>query len=210
MQLFQFITKIFGSKQEQNSTENMKKYLIAGLGNIGEKYYNTRHNIGFKIVDELAQKEGIVFKTEKLGNIAQFRFKGRLFILLKPSTYMNLSGKSVNYWLTKENILIENLLVICDDLNLEFGSIRLKGNGSNGGHNGLKDINDVLQSNNYARFRFGVGSEFSKGRQSDFVLGQWSEEEFKLLPERLEKSMELIKSFGTGGLNNTMNAFNGK
>ncbi|MDP3314097.1 aminoacyl-tRNA hydrolase [Lutibacter sp.] len=183
----------------------MKKYLIAGLGNIGEKYYNTRHNIGFKIVDELAQKEGIVFKTEKLGDIAQFRFKGRLFILLKPSTYMNLSGKSVNYWLTKENISIENLLVICDDLNLGFGSIRLKGNGSNGGHNGLKDINDVLQTNNYARFRFGVGSEFSKGRQSDFVLGQWSEEEFKLLPERLEKSMELIKSYGTGGLNNTMN-----
>lgn len=205
MQLFQFITKIFGSKKKQNSTENMKKYLIAGLGNIGEKYYNTRHNIGFKIVDELAQKEGIVFKTEKLGDIAQFRFKGRLFILLKPSTYMNLSGKSVNYWLTKENISIENLLVICDDLNLGFGSIRLKGNGSNGGHNGLKDINDVLQTNNYARFRFGVGSEFSKGRQSDFVLGQWSEEEFKLLPERLEKSMELIKSYGTGGLNNTMN-----
>ena len=210
MGFIQFITKLIGSKKKQNSEENMKKYLIAGLGNIGEKYYNTRHNIGFKILDDVAQKEAVDFKTEKLGDVAQFRFKGRLFILLKPSTYMNLSGKSVNYWLTKENIAVENLLVICDDLNLNFGTIRLKGNGSDGGHNGLKDINEVLQTNNYARFRFGIGSEFSKGRQSDFVLGQWSEEEFKLLPERLEKSMELIKSFGTGGLNNTMNAFNGK
>ena len=188
----------------------MKKYLIVGLGNIGSKYENTRHNIGFKILDDIAVREDIVFESQKLGAITKFRFKGRTFILLKPSTYMNLSGKAVLYWLTKEKIPLENLLVITDDLNLPFGSIRLKIKGSDGGHNGLKDINLVLQNHQYARFRFGVGSEFSKGRQSDFVLGKFDEEENKLLPERLEKSLLLIKSFGTAGLNNTMNTFNGK
>ncbi|MBT8317913.1 MAG: aminoacyl-tRNA hydrolase [Lutibacter sp.] len=187
----------------------MKKFLIVGLGNIGSTYDDTRHNIGFKTIDELASKEAIHFESEKLGSIATFRFKGRTFILLKPSTFMNLSGKSVKYWLTKEKIPIENLLVICDDLNLTFGTIRLKAKGSDGGHNGLKDINTVLQTQQYARFRFGVGSEFSKGRQSDFVLGKWDEEESKLLPERLEVACKLIKSFGTAGLNNTMNTFNG-
>ncbi|WP_089378113.1 aminoacyl-tRNA hydrolase [Lutibacter flavus] len=187
----------------------MKKFLIVGLGNIGDKYENTRHNIGFKILDELATKEEITFESQKLGAISKFRFKGRTFILLKPSTYMNLSGKSVKYWLTKENIPLENLLVICDDLNLDFGSIRVKPKGSDGGHNGLKDINAVLQTQQYPRFRFGVGSEFSKGRQVDYVLGEWDSDENKLLPERLNKSIELIKSFGTAGLNNTMNAFNG-
>ncbi|WP_299527488.1 aminoacyl-tRNA hydrolase [uncultured Lutibacter sp.] len=187
----------------------MKKFLIVGLGNIGEKYNNTRHNIGFQILDELAKKEEITFESEKLGSIAKFRFKGRTFILLKPSTYMNLSGKAVKYWLTKENILPENLLVICDDLNLPFGAIRVKAKGSDGGHNGLKDINAVLATQQYARFRFGVGSEFSKGRQSDFVLGEWDLEEDKLLSERLEQASKLIKSFGTAGLNNTMNTFNG-
>ncbi|PKP14083.1 MAG: aminoacyl-tRNA hydrolase [Bacteroidetes bacterium HGW-Bacteroidetes-3] len=187
----------------------MKKYLIVGLGNIGEKYAATRHNIGFKILDELALKEAVSFESEKLGAIATFKFKGRTFILLKPSTYVNLSGKAVKYWLTKENIPIENLLVICDDLNLSFGAIRVKAKGSDGGHNGLKDITAVLQTQEYARFRFGVGSEFSKGRQVDFVLGEWDKNELKALPERLDKSAELIKSFGTAGLNNTMNTFNG-
>ena len=188
----------------------MKTYLIAGLGNIGEKYTNTRHNIGFKILDALASKENISFQTEKLGDIAKFRFKGRTFVLLKPSTYMNLSGKAVNYWMGKEKISIENLLVICDDLNLEFGAIRLKGKGSDGGHNGLKDINAVLNTQQYARFRFGVGADFSKGKQVDYVLGEWTADENNLLTERLDKSCELIKSFGTAGLNNTMNTFNGK
>ncbi|MDO9275347.1 MAG: aminoacyl-tRNA hydrolase [Lutibacter sp.] len=187
----------------------MKKYLIVGLGNIGEKYAATRHNIGFKILDELASKETVFFESEKLGAIATFKFKGRTFMLLKPSTYMNLSGKAVKYWLTKENIPIENLLVICDDLNLPFGAIRLKAKGSDGGHNGLKDITAVLQTQEYARFRFGVGSQFSKGRQVDFVLGEWDKNELKSLPERLDKSVELIKSFGTAGLNITMNTFNG-
>lgn len=200
---------LFGSKKEAPAQQPMKKYLIVGLGNIGEKYAETRHNIGFKILDELASKEAVSFESEKLGAIATFKFKGRTFILLKPSTYVNLSGKAVKYWLTKENIPIENLLVICDDLNLDFGAIRLKSKGSDGGHNGLKDITAVLQTQEYARFRFGVGSQFSKGRQVDFVLGEWDKNELKALPERLDKSAELIKSFGTAGLNLTMNTFNG-
>lgn len=188
----------------------MKKFLIVGLGNIGAKYHNTRHNVGFKILDYLAEKEDLTFETKKLGDIATYKFKGRSFILLKPSTYMNLSGKSVLYWLTKEKIPIENLLIITDDLNLPFGNIRLKTKGSDGGHNGLKDIQDKLQTTKYNRFRFGISDEFSKGRQVDYVLGNWNEEENQKLPERLEKSIELIKSFGTAGINNTMNSFNGK
>lgn len=211
MQIFDLINRLFGSKKEKETTEElMKKFLIVGLGNIGTTYHNTRHNIGFKILDEIASKEEVTFESQKLGSIAKFRFKGRTFILLKPSTFMNLSGKSVKYWMTKENIPIENLLVICDDLNLNFGAIRIKAKGSDGGHNGLKDIIAILQTQQYARFRFGVGSEFSKGRQSDFVLGKWDDDEEKLLPERLEKSIQIIKSFGTAGLNNTMNSFNGK
>ncbi len=211
MQIFEFIKKIFVSKKEEETTEQlMKKFLIVGLGNIGATYNDTRHNIGFKILDEIASKEDATFESEKLGSIAKFRFKGRTFILLKPSTYMNLSGKAVKYWMTKENIPLENVLIICDDLNLNFGAIRVKAKGSDGGHNGLKDINAVLQTQKYARFRFGVGDEFSKGRQVDYVLGKWNEDEFKLLPERLEKAYELVKSFGTAGLNNTMNSFNGK
>ncbi len=209
MQLYRLIKLLFGSKKEASALDPMKKYLIVGLGNIGEKYAATRHNIGFKILDEIAAKEAVSFESEKLGAIATFRFKGRTFILLKPSTYMNLSGKAVKYWLTKENIPIENLLVICDDLNLPFGAIRVKAKGSDGGHNGLKDITAVLQTQEYARFRFGVGSEFSKGRQVDFVLGEWDKNELKSLPERLDRSTEIVKSFGTAGLNNTMNTFNG-
>lgn len=211
MQLLQFMNRLFGSEKEEESTEDlMKKFLIVGLGNIGATYDDTRHNIGFKILDEIASKEEVSFESQKLGSIAKFRFKGRTFILLKPSTFMNLSGKSVKYWMTKENIPPENVLIICDDLNLTFGQIRVKAKGSDGGHNGLKDINAILQTQKYARFRFGVGAEFSTGRQSDYVLGKWNNEESKLLPERLEKSTEIIKSFGTAGLNNTMNAFNGK
>ena len=206
-----WLKKLFLKKEKDiTNTRIMKKFLIVGLGNVGEKYHNTRHNIGFKILDEFAKKEELSFEVQKLGHIAKYKFKGRTFIFLKPSTYMNLSGKAVKYWLTKEKIPLENLLVICDDLNLSFGSIRVKAKGSDGGHNGLKDINAVLQTQKYARFRFGVGANFSKGRQSDYVLGTWSDEEMKLLPERIEKAILLIKSFGTAGLNNTMNAFNGK
>lgn len=210
MALINIFNNLFNPKKNNSQEDRMKTFLIVGLGNIGEKYENTRHNIGFKIVDAMAAKEGVPFESEKLGSIAKFRFKGRTFILLKPSTYMNLSGKAVNYWLTKEKVPIENLLVICDDLNLNFGAIRIKAKGSDGGHNGLKDINAVLNSQQYARFRFGVGADFSTGKQVDYVLGEWNAEESKLLPERFEKGCEIIKSFGTAGLNNTMNAYNGK
>ena len=206
-----FLQKLKSFFQANSNIEpDMKKFLIVGLGNIGDKYDNTRHNIGFTILDELAMKEKIVFETKKLGDLARFRYKGRTFILLKPNTYMNLSGKAVNYWLKLENISLENLLVITDDLNLPFGTIRLKAKGSAGGHNGLTNINEVLQTQNYARLRFGIGSEYSKGRQIDHVLGLWNNEEQEQLSERIEKSGKAITSFALAGLANTMNTFNGK
>ena len=189
---------------------DMKKFLIVGLGNIGNDYENTRHNIGFKILDQLVKNESLAFETEKLGDIATYKLKGRTFILLKPSTYMNLSGKAIKYRLDKENIPLENLLVITDDLNLPFGSLRVKTKGSAGGHNGLKDTQDKLQTTNYNRFRFGISDAFSKGRQVDYVLGEWSKDEESQLIERLEVAVEVIKSFGLAGINNTMNTFNGK
>jgi len=208
MTLFKLLKSFFSSKN--NTTPTMKKYLIVGLGNIGVDYENTRHNIGFKILDELASKENVIFENQKLGSVSKFRFKGRTFILLKPSTYMNLSGKAVKYWMTKEKISLENTLIICDDLNISFGTFRLKSKGSAGGHNGLKNINEIVQTQNYPRFRFGVSDEFKKGNQIDYVLGKWNDDEKIKLQERLEKSCELIKSFGTAGIANTMSAFNGK
>ncbi|MGY5849171.1 aminoacyl-tRNA hydrolase [Salegentibacter sp. F14] len=209
--MLSFFGRLLNNKRHwEEETDPMKKFLIVGLGNIGQKYENTRHNIGFRILDFLAEKEKISFSTDKLGDIARFNFKGRTFVLLKPSTYMNLSGKAVNYWLQKEKISLENLLVITDDLNLDFGTLRLKTKGSDGGHNGLKDIQNTLNTTKYNRFRFGISDEFSKGNQVDYVLGEWGEEELRKLPERLEKSYELIKSFATAGVNNTMNTFNGK
>ncbi len=189
---------------------NMKKFLIVGLGNIGEKYDNTRHNIGFKILDALAKDFDASFETDKLGDVATFRFKGRTFVLLKPSTFMNLSGKAVKYWMDKEKIPVENTLIVTDDLNIDFGTIRLKGKGSAGGHNGLKDIQEKLNTTKYPRFRFGVGSNYSKGRQVDFVLNKWTKEETSELIERIPVSCNLITSFGTAGMANTMNTFNGK
>jgi len=211
--MFKWLQKYFRNNKESISiekTDPMKKFLIVGLGNIGEKYQNTRHNIGFKILDHFANKESLTFETKKLGDITSYKLKGRTFIFLKPNTYMNLSGKAILYWLTKEKISIENLLVITDDLNLPFGSFRVKIKGSDGGHNGLKDTQDKLNTNKYNRFRFGISDAFSKGKQVDYVLGEWTEEENLKLNERLEKSTEIIKSFGLAGINNTMNSFNGK
>ncbi len=193
--------------EEQNP---MKKFLIVGLGNVGADYVHTRHNVGFKVLDYLAKQENLTFENQKLGAITTYKFKGRVFILLKPSTYMNLSGKAIKYWLTKEKIPTENLLVITDDLNLPFGVFRIKIKGSAGGHNGLKDTQNVLQTTIYNRFRFGISDQFAKGRQVDYVLGNWTTEEQKHLPERLEKASEIIKSFGLSGISNTMNIFNGK
>jgi PTH1 family peptidyl-tRNA hydrolase len=188
----------------------MKKFLIVGLGNIGSEYANTRHNIGFKIVDFIANQEGVSFQTQKLGDVAELKIKGRTILLLKPNTYMNLSGKAVNYWLEKEKIEKENLLVITDDLNLAFGTIRIKTKGSDGGHNGLKNIQLLLNSTEYPRFRFGISDAFKKGKQVDYVLGEWDDTEKEQLKERLALSAEIVKSFALAGLNNTMNLYNGK
>ena len=188
----------------------MKKFLIVGLGNIGSEYANTRHNIGFKVLDYIANLEGISFQTQKLGDVAELKIKGRTLLLLKPNTYMNLSGKAVKYWLEKEKIEKENLLVITDDLNLAFGTIRIKTKGTDGGHNGLKNIQLLLNSTEYPRFRFGISDAFKKGKQVDYVLGEWDADEKEQLKERLALSAEIIKSFALAGLNNTMNTFNGK
>lgn len=208
--MFSFFRKLFTVTSKTKEENPMKKFLIAGLGNIGPKYENTRHNIGFKMLDHLAEKESLGWETGKLGDITTHKVKGRTFLLLKPSTYMNLSGKAVKYWLEKEKISLENLLVITDDLNLSFGTIRVKTKGSDSGHNGLKDIQNVLQTTNYNRFRFGISDEFSKGNQIDYVLGEWTPEEEKNLIERFEMGKKIIESFGLAGINITMNTYNGK
>ncbi len=200
---------IFKNKRKSNNAVEMsKKYLIVGLGNIGADYTSTRHNIGFKVVEQFAALNGAVFETKKLGDLATFRFKGRVFTLLKPNTYMNLSGKAVKYWLDKQAIPQENLLVITDDLNLPFGSLRLKMKGSDGGHNGLKDIQDKLNTSQYNRLRFGISDAFSKGRQVDYVLGEWTTEESEKLKEQLDHCAEFIKSFVMAGVKNAMNTYN--
>ncbi len=204
-----WLNSIF-TKKEKEAIDPMKKFLIVGLGNIGAEYVNTRHNIGFKVVDFFARKEGLSFQTAQLGEITEFKIKGRTLLFLKPNTYMNLSGKAVKYWMEKENIEKENLLIITDDLNLAFGTIRIKAKGSDGGHNGLKSIQAVLNTTEYPRFRFGISDEFKKGQQVNYVLGEWTEEENVTLPERLSLASEIITSFALAGLPNTMNTFNGK
>ena len=186
------------------------KYLIVGLGNIGAEYENTRHNIGFRVADALASIGGAIFAPDRYGTITEVRHKGRTLFLLKPSTYMNLSGKAVSYWLKKEKIPLENMLVVVDDIALPFGAVRLRGKGSDGGHNGLKSINEVLGTNDYARLRFGVGGDFPKGYQVDHVLGEWTPEEEKALPERIGIACDAVRGFATAGLANTMNSFNNK
>lgn len=204
-----WIQKIF-LREKKDNTLPMKKFLIVGLGNIGAEYVNTRHNIGFKILDYFAKQENIPFQTAKLGDIAEFKIKGRTILLLKPNTYMNLSGKAVKYWMEKEKIEKENLLIITDDLNIAFGTIRIKTKGSDGGHNGLKNIQLLLNSTEYPRFRFGISDAFKKGKQIDYVLGDWTDEEKLKLTERLELSSKIISSFALAGLNTTMNEYNGK
>lgn len=205
MGVFHFFKHLF--KEEE---PDPMKYLIAGLGNMGAKYDDTRHNVGFEIVDFLAKEFGVEFKDDYLGDLAEFKHKGRTFVLLKPSTYMNLSGKAVNYWLQKKKIQKQNLLVVLDDLNLPFGKQRLRAKGKDGGHNGLKNIDSVTGGNNYARLRFGIGSEFHSGQQVNFVLGKWSKEEQEQLPELLKYAADTVKSFGTIGIAHTMNQFNKK
>jgi len=186
------------------------KYLIAGLGNIGSEYKDTRHNIGFKILDTLAGVSNISFRDKRYGFVAEYKYKARTFILLKPATYVNLSGRAVNYWLHKQKISIDKLLVLTDDIALPFGSLRLKAKGSHGGHNGLKNISEILGRNDFARLRFGIGDDFPKGFQVDYVLSEWTEDEKKQLPCKIEVCIEIIKSFGTIGIERTMNLYNKK
>ena len=187
------------------------KYLIVGLGNIGNEYAHTRHNIGFDTLDAFCEASNVVFDVNKrYGAVAECRLKGKILTLLKPSTYMNESGKAVRYWLQKENIPLENLLVIVDDFSLAFGSIRLRTKGSDAGHNGLKSIQQMLETQEYARLKFGIGNDFQAGEQVDYVLSCFTEEEQKLLPERLTVVSDAIKSFVLEGIENAMNKFNGK
>jgi PTH1 family peptidyl-tRNA hydrolase len=186
------------------------KYLIAGLGNIGKEYTNTRHNIGFMVLDALAKASNAIFSAKRYGDVAEIKHKGRTFILLKPSTYMNLSGKAVSYWLNKEHIPLENLMVVVDDVALPLGTIRIRPRGSDGGHNGLKSIIETIVSEEFVRLRFGIGGDFPKGHQVDYVLGEWTHEELKTIPLRIERACEVILCFGTIGIERTMNQFNNK
>ena len=182
-------------------------YLVAGLGNIGAEYASTRHNMGFMVLDAWAQASNTVFRTERYGDVAEISFKGRKFYLLKPSTYMNLSGNAVRYWLQKENIDQSRMLVIVDDLSIPLGDFRLKGNGSNGGHNGLGNIQQLI-GQQYARLRMGIGADFQQGQQVDWVLGRYDDEDMKTLQPSIDMAVEIIKSFVLAGLNITMNQFN--
>ena len=204
------IKSLFTAKKEKDNTPTEMKYLIACLGNIGSEYTNTRHNIGFKIADALISDLNGTFKVERLASVSTVKYKSRSLVVIKPTTYMNLSGKSVKYWLDKEKIKLENLLVVLDDIALPFGTLRLRAKGSDAGHNGLSNIIQTLGTNQFARLRFGIGNNFSKGRQVDYVLGEWTKEEEKLLPERIDLAVEVIKSFTTIGLQRTMNAYNNK
>jgi len=197
----------------------MEKYLIAGLGNIGDEYANTRHNIGFNIADALAvalqkveDKSGSVklFSSDRYATVNQSRFKGNRLTIIKPTTFMNLSGKAVNYWMQEEKIPFKNLLVVTDDLALPFGTLRLKKKGSDGGHNGLTDIIATLNTHEFARLRFGIGNEFAKGHQVNYVLGKWSPEEEKALAERIDQCVKIVKSFVAIGVDRTMSDFNNK
>lgn len=186
------------------------KYLIVGLGNIGDEYQNTRHNIGFKMLDAFAEASNIAFEDKRYGFVGKGRIKNAEVVLLKPSTFMNLSGNAVRYWMNEEKIPLENLLVLVDDLNLPFGAIRIRKQGSNGGHNGLGHIQQVLCTENYARVRFGIGNEYVRGAQINFVLGEWTPDEQAAMPERLEIVKQIIPSFCLQGIDRTMNLYNGK
>lgn len=186
------------------------KYLIVGLGNPGDKYVDTRHNIGFKVVEEFVRQQEGSFSPDRLADVAKVKFKGRTMICIKPTTFMNLSGKALNYWMQAEKIPLENVLVITDDIALPYGKLRMKRKGSDGGHNGLKDIIAVLGRSDFPRLRFGVGADFAKGRQVDYVLGTWNAEELSILTERIETSTEFIKAFCTIGVERAMNTWNNK
>ena len=199
-----------GLFKKKTPSLDMKKYLIVGLGNIGLEYDNTRHNIGFQILDHLAEKNKVLWETKKLASLSIIKKKGKKFIFIKPTTFMNRSGKAVRYWALQEKVNIENILIVTDDLHLPFGTLRLKGKGSPAGHNGLKDVESELNTPNYARLRFGIGQEKKPFDQVKFVLDNWNTSEQKHIKERIELCNEIIINFVLEGLNSTMNRFNGK
>ncbi len=205
--MFSFIKKLF---QRESEEPDPMKYLIVGLGNPGAEYDETRHNVGFEVIDNLAKRYDVDFDDASQGWVGEFKYKSRTFVLLKPTTFMNLSGKAVRYWMTKKKIKQENLLVVLDDLNLDYGKIRLKTKGSDGGHNGLKNIDQLLGNNKYARLRVGIGADFHKGQQVNYVLGKWSDKEWETLPDILASSAECVLAFGTIGAARAMNQYNKK
>lgn len=205
--MFEFLGKLLGFNKEIE-VEDPMKYLLVGLGNIGPKYVGTRHNIGFEVLDYLNDELGGKFELESHGAMSHVKYKGRQIYLLKPSTYMNLSGKAVRYWVQKKKILPENFMVVLDDLNLPFQKIRIRKKGGDGGHNGLKNIQQLLGTSQYPRLRVGIGDNFNKGRQVDFVLGKWSEQELDYLPKLLAQCSDSIKAFTTIGLDRTMSHHN--
>ncbi len=186
----------------------MSKFLLVGLGNIGAEYHHTRHNIGFDVVDAFVLKQNGMFKLDRLAHIAEVKWKGRIFICIKPTTYMNLSGKAFKYWMDKEKIALENTLTIVDDLALPIQKLRLRGSGSDAGHNGLKDIQLTLGTDQYPKLRFGIGNNFPKGMQAEFVLGKWGKEELPIVSKKIEKCVEAIEQFATIGIEKTMNSVN--
>ena len=212
----QFLERVFKCSKpvvpehKDKREDSEMKYLIVGLGNIGPDYHNTRHNIGFSILDRFAETAGFSFEDKRYGFVATTRVKGRVLVLLKPSTFMNLSGNALRYWMQKEKVPIERVLVLVDDIALPFGTLRLKPKGSDAGHNGLKHIQDVLGHSNYNRLRFGIGNDFPRGGQVNYVLSPWSDEEQSALPERLDMAVEMIKTFSLMGPQFTMNAYNNK
>ena len=202
--------KILTRDKPNQEIEAPMKYLIVGLGNVGPEYVGTRHNIGFEVVDTFVQHHGGQTKLERYGAHTQIKYKGRTVHVLKPNTFMNLSGKAVKYWLEKEKIKIENLLVIVDDIHLDIGMIRLRAKGAAGGHNGLQDIQDRLGTTKYPRLKIGIGKDFGKGRQVDYVLGKWNETELNQLPKIFDTSRSCVEAFIFRGIQNTMNQYNGK
>lgn len=209
--MLKFLQSFFGNKDNENTSKHQEvKYLITGLGNIGPDYENTRHNIGFMVLDQIAAQKEVSFEPARYGDVCRFRFKGRMFILLKPSTYMNLSGKAIHYWLTKEKIELDKLLVITDDVALPLGTLRLKTKGSDGGHNGLSNIISVLGTQEFARLRFGIGNDYPKGTQVQFVLGKWTPEELEVIQPLYKTCLNLVTSLSTVGIDRTMNQFNTK
>ena len=205
-----WIKNIISFCKTDKNTDGEMKYLIVGLGNIGAEYEDTRHNIGFMVLDRMLQNTESKFELKRHAYTAEMRCKGRTLLLIKPTTYMNLSGKALNYWMKAEKIPIENVLVIVDDIALPVGTIRLKKKGSAGGHNGLGNIEEVLGHSDYARLRFGIGDNFSRGRQIDYVLGKFSSEEISMIDPQIDKACEAIKTFATMGIDRAMNFFNNK